>query len=496
MEDSAGTSATVDNSLSNSVFIGVVSSVGSLILVIALVMIAIFSCLCLREYLKRRALEQKRSDRVGLLHNKTEAEDVVSDNEASCKAVQDESMFAMDKPQVALATSKRSSKVSPADSALKASKKRGSSSQESARMVESVCMEGEEEEEEKVAYSKIDEVEEAGGGGAEDESGDEVQLIQAKKEKPKKTKKKKAMDLTEKADMLGRTLGYMEKLSRSSRLDAESLRTLSDKEIMSQYKDVPTNSAELPHQPAAEREKNRYRNVLPNLHSLVPLKFTGAEGSTYINANFIRGLHDEAKAFIASQGPLFETMPDFWRMVWEHNVSVIIMLTNFIENGRHKCVKYWPPAEGKDKIVYGDFEVMKRNEEEVPSCYTLTQLSIKNMQTQEVKYVDHFWYTSWPDFGIPKVAEPILKLREAVDQRRRSGPSNTGPVVVHCSAGLGRSGTFIAVDMGIQQYLEEGVVDPLKYLCEMRQDRGGMIQTQDQYKFVHQALVEYQQQTH
>ena len=98
-------------------------------------------------------------------------------------------MFAMDKPQVALATSKRSSKVSPADSAPKASKKRESSSQESARMVESVCMEGEGEEE--VAYSKIDEVEEAGGRGAEDESGDEVQLIHTKKEKPKKTKKKK-----------------------------------------------------------------------------------------------------------------------------------------------------------------------------------------------------------------------------------------------------------------------------------------------------------------
>jgi protein tyrosine phosphatase len=224
----------------------------------------------------------------------------------------------------------------------------------------------------------------------------------------------------------------------------------------------------------------------------VRLSDTGVAGSQYINANYIHGYGDKEGQYIATQGPTGNTLADFWRMVWEKDVSIIVMTTSLVENGTQKCVKYWPGADDMDTVAYGNM-VVRNNYEEVTESYTTSYLSIypqspDGREMGEERDVYHFWHTAWCDFGVPRETGSTLRLREAVDAFRAP---TSGPVLVHCSAGLGRSGTFMAIDMGIQQYEAEGVVDPLKCMCEMRQDRGGIIQTADQYIYIHRALRDY-----
>ncbi|XP_015711435.1 receptor-type tyrosine-protein phosphatase R isoform X3 [Coturnix japonica] len=231
--------------------------------------------------------------------------------------------------------------------------------------------------------------------------------------------------------------------------------------------------------------KNRYKTILPNPLSRVYLKPKNPSDSlsTYINANYIRGYGGKEKAFIATQGPMINTVNDFWQMVWQEDSPVIVMITKLKEKNE-KCVLYWPEKRG----IYGKVEVLVNSVQECEN-YTVRQLTIK--QGSQSRSVKHYWYTSWPDHKTPDSAQPLLQLMLDVEEDRLEAPAR-GPIVVHCSAGIGRTGCFIATAIGCQQLKEEGVVDALSIVCQLRVDRGGMVQTSEQYEFVHHALSLYE----
>ncbi|XP_029858870.1 receptor-type tyrosine-protein phosphatase R isoform X2 [Harpia harpyja] len=231
--------------------------------------------------------------------------------------------------------------------------------------------------------------------------------------------------------------------------------------------------------------KNRYKTILPNPLSRVYLKPKNPSDSlsTYINANYIRGYGGKEKAFIATQGPMINTVNDFWQMVWQEDSPVIVMITKLKEKNE-KCVLYWPEKRG----IYGKVEVLVNSVQECEN-YTVRQLTIK--QGSQSRSVKHYWYTSWPDHKTPDSAQPLLQLMLDVEEDRVESPGR-GPVIVHCSAGIGRTGCFIATAIGCQQLKEEGVVDALSIVCQLRVDRGGMVQTSEQYEFVHHALSLYE----
>uniref|UniRef100_A0A3B3QM09 protein-tyrosine-phosphatase n=1 Tax=Paramormyrops kingsleyae TaxID=1676925 RepID=A0A3B3QM09_9TELE len=216
-------------------------------------------------------------------------------------------------------------------------------------------------------------------------------------------------------------------------------------------------------------------------HSRVILKTKNANDplSSYINANYIRGFLGFERAYIATQGPMINTVNDFWQMAWQESCPVIVMITKLKEKNE-KCVLYWPEKRG----IYGKVEVLVDGVRE-SEHYTVRHLTL---QSHSLK---HYWYTSWPDHKTPDSAQPLLQLMAEVEEdRQASGPR--GPVIVHCSAGIGRTGCFIATTIGCRQLQEDGTVDVLGIVCKLRVDRGGMIQTGEQYEFVHHALSLYE----
>uniref|UniRef100_A0AAX7SP33 protein-tyrosine-phosphatase n=1 Tax=Astatotilapia calliptera TaxID=8154 RepID=A0AAX7SP33_ASTCA len=231
--------------------------------------------------------------------------------------------------------------------------------------------------------------------------------------------------------------------------------------------------------------KNRYKTILPNPHSRVILKSKSSNDllSTYINANYIRGYLGDDKAYIATQGPMVNTVNDFWQMAWQEESPVIVMITKLKEKNE-KCVLYWPEKRG----IYGKVEVLVNS---IRECEHYTTRSLTLKCGNQTCSVQHYWYTSWPDHKTPVSALPLLQLMTDVETDRRAA-TNVGPVIVHCSAGIGRTGCFIATTMGCRQLQLEGVVDVLGITCQLRADRGGMIQTGEQYEFVHHALSLYE----
>ncbi|XP_060745513.1 receptor-type tyrosine-protein phosphatase R isoform X2 [Tachysurus vachellii] len=231
--------------------------------------------------------------------------------------------------------------------------------------------------------------------------------------------------------------------------------------------------------------KNRYKTILPNPHSSVLLKNKNSCDplSSYINANYIRGYLRHEKSYIATQGPMINTVNDFWQMAWQEDSPIIVMITKLKEKNE-KCVLYWPEKRG----IYGKVEVLVNSVRECEH-YTVRTLTLK--QGGQSRKVQHYWYTSWPDHKTPDSAGPLLQLMTDVEESREASESH-GPVIVHCSAGIGRTGCFIATTIGCHQLLRDGVVDVLGIVCQMRVDRGGMIQTGEQYEFVHHALCLYE----
>ncbi|XP_078248412.1 receptor-type tyrosine-protein phosphatase C isoform X4 [Pogona vitticeps] len=235
------------------------------------------------------------------------------------------------------------------------------------------------------------------------------------------------------------------------------------------------------------QNKNRYVDILPYDYNRVVLSgMANDPGSDYINASHIDGFKEPRK-YIAAQGPKDETTDDFWRMIWEQKATIVVMVTRCEEGNRIKCAKYWPTME-EGSASYGDI-VVKINECKMCPDYIIQKLHITNRREKTTgRDVTHIQFTSWPDHGVPEDPHLLLKLR-----RRVNALSNffSGPVVVHCSAGVGRTGTYIGIDAMLEGLESEGRVDVYGYIVKLRRQRCLMVQVETQYILIHQALVEY-----
>ncbi|XP_038246809.1 receptor-type tyrosine-protein phosphatase mu isoform X16 [Dermochelys coriacea] len=230
------------------------------------------------------------------------------------------------------------------------------------------------------------------------------------------------------------------------------------------------------------RMKNRYGNIIAYDHSRVRLQpIEGETNSDYINGNYIDGYH-RPNHYIATQGPMQETIYDFWRMVWHENTASIVMVTNLVEVGRVKCCKYWPD----DTEIYKDIKVTLI-ETELLAEYVIRTFAVEKRGAHEIREIRQFHFTGWPDHGVPYHATGLLGF---VRQVKSKSPSNAGPLVVHCSAGAGRTGCFIVIDIMLDMAEREGVVDIYNCVRELRSRRVNMVQTEEQYVFIHDAILE------
>uniref|UniRef100_A0A2K5I2R2 Receptor-type tyrosine-protein phosphatase S n=1 Tax=Colobus angolensis palliatus TaxID=336983 RepID=A0A2K5I2R2_COLAP len=231
------------------------------------------------------------------------------------------------------------------------------------------------------------------------------------------------------------------------------------------------------------KPKNRYANVIAYDHSRVILQpIEGIVGSDYINANYVDGYRRQ-NAYIATQGPLPETFGDFWRMVWEQRSATIVMMTRLEEKSRIKCDQYWP---NRGTEIYGFIQVTLLDTIEL-ATFCVRTFSLHKNGSSEKREVRQFQFTAWPDHGVPEYPTPFLAFLRRV---KTCNPPDAGPVVVHCSAGVGRTGCFIVIDAMLERIKPEKTVDVYGHVTLMRSQRNYMVQTEDQYSFIHEALLE------
>ncbi|XP_039713096.1 LOW QUALITY PROTEIN: receptor-type tyrosine-protein phosphatase H [Pteropus medius] len=235
--------------------------------------------------------------------------------------------------------------------------------------------------------------------------------------------------------------------------------------------------------------KNRYRNVLPYDWSHVPLKsLHGEPGSNYINASFVPGLWSPQE-FIAAQGPLPQMVGDFWHLVWEQQSHSLVMLTNCVELGRVKC-EYYRPLDAQP-CTHRHLQVTLEGEQ-VMEDWTVRDPKLWHTHEQRILHVRQFHSVAWPDYGMPHSPDPLLAfwkvLRQWLDRTPRGGPPS-----VHCSSGVGRTGTFIALDVLLWQLENEGLMGPFSYVRKMWESRPMMVQTEAQYVFLHQCILRFLQ---
>eukprot|EP00045_Choanoeca_perplexa_P007133 m.63012 g.63012 ORF g.63012 m.63012 type:complete len:587 (-) comp13946_c0_seq1:92-1852(-) len=267
---------------------------------------------------------------------------------------------------------------------------------------------------------------------------------------------------------------------------------------LSKFNELPqylTSKDKLPAE-VVGKNINRYINILPNPRTRVRLEdsqTTDAPDTSYINANYISGYNSQPREYIAAMGPLDATIEAFWRMVWMVKSPAIVMTTPLMEQGRVKCARYWPTVkynEAKkcgDK-VYGGISVAVTDGQRQPG-YILTHLRLRKGKEEHI--LRHYWFQNWPDHGVPtsEGAQQVVDMMKEVKAYCKT--AGGGPPIVHCSAGIGRTGTFIAIDQAIQSLEATGEVDCLDVVENMRKNRGGMVQHPQQYEFVVKACVQH-----
>ncbi|XP_067093404.1 tyrosine-protein phosphatase non-receptor type 2-like [Osmerus mordax] len=257
------------------------------------------------------------------------------------------------------------------------------------------------------------------------------------------------------------------------------------------YNEIRTQSSDYEYKVAKSPENrnlNRYRDVSPFDHSRVKLKNSEND---YINASLVI-MKEAQRTYILSQGPLTHTCGHFWLMIWEQGTKAVIMLNRVIEKGSEKCAQYWPTGEEQQKSLPDTGFVVSLLSEEDKSYYTIRVLELQNTKTGGTREIYHFHYTSWPDFGVPESPASFLNFLFKVRESGSLG-SEHGPPVVHCSAGIGRSGTFSLVDTCLvlmDKRKDPSSVDIQRVLLDMREHRMGLIQTSDQLRFSYMAIIE------
>ncbi|XP_063260225.1 tyrosine-protein phosphatase non-receptor type 1 [Prinia subflava] len=257
------------------------------------------------------------------------------------------------------------------------------------------------------------------------------------------------------------------------------------------YQDIRHEASDFPCKVAKHprnKNRNRYRDVSPFDHSRIKLN---QGDNDYINASLIR-MEEAQRSYILTQGPLPNTCGHFWEMVWEQKSRGVVMLNRVMEKGSIKCAQYWPRKEEKEMFFEDTNLKLTLISEDIKSYYTVRQLELENLTSQETREILHFHYTTWPDFGVPESPASFLNFLFKVRESGSLGAAH-GPVVVHCSAGIGRSGTFCLVDtclLLMDKRKDPSSVDVKQVLLEMRKYRMGLIQTADQLRFSYLAVIE------
>uniref|UniRef100_A0A672Q0V0 Tyrosine-protein phosphatase non-receptor type 20 n=1 Tax=Sinocyclocheilus grahami TaxID=75366 RepID=A0A672Q0V0_SINGR len=228
------------------------------------------------------------------------------------------------------------------------------------------------------------------------------------------------------------------------------------------------------------KKKNRYKNIVPFDTTRVML---GKDGG-YINANFIKmPVKDENFLYIACQGPLPTTLGDFWQMVWEQKSNVIAMMTQEVEGGKVKCQRYWPDTPRSPAMVDDRLQITLVKDQHLDN-FVIRLIEVKDIQTNEIQRVTHLNYTGWPDHGTPTQPEQLLTFISYMRHIHQSGP-----IITHCSAGIGRSGTLICIDVVLGLISKDADFDISDVVRTMRLQRQGMVQTEEQYIFCYQVIL-------
>ncbi|KAL3881760.1 hypothetical protein ACJMK2_028155 [Sinanodonta woodiana] len=255
---------------------------------------------------------------------------------------------------------------------------------------------------------------------------------------------------------------------------------------------MKTLSPNHPHEAADMEEnrlKNRFVNILPFDHTRVKLRpIDDVPGSDYINANYLPGF-TKTREYIACQGPIPATIDDHWRLIWEQNVRVIVMLTQYKEENRVKCEQYLP-LDLKDPKQYGDLVV---------ECLTYSSMNSFEYRTLKIRLgekertIKHFHFLSWRDYSANVQLDTMIDFIKKVRSFMQP-PDIEGPMIIHCSAGVGRTGTYIAIDYAIQlidKFGPDATIDIFNFVLRMRENRTTMVQTEQQYVFIHDCIKEY-----
>lgn len=244
---------------------------------------------------------------------------------------------------------------------------------------------------------------------------------------------------------------------------------------------------------AGNLSKNRSKDILPNDSTRVRIRTRAVlsvpeEGHDYINANTLEYPLPGAPPlqYIATQGPLKSTIVDFWTMVWEQKIGVIVMLTELLDAfGREACAHYWPAS---DTATYGEFRVDVTHVDKLVD-YTVTSLALTDGPSGETRTVYHVQYFAWPDFGVPADPRSVLRLHRCVRGLQR----NTGddhPLLAHCTGGLGRTGAYILIDIMLRQLVFNAEPNAENILMILREQRCGLVQTEDQFEFALRVALE------